>query len=307
MTSVSDGPTRFGRHSVELTHTDKVLFPDSGITKGNLIDYYAKVADVMLPHLRDRPLTLERFPDGIDEEGFYQKKATESLPAWVRRATVTLEDGSRQDQVVANDVATLGLLAQRATVTMHVWLNRTDHLGAPDRMVVDLDPGESTSFATLRRTARELREMLEEIGLSAYPMLTGSTGLHVWVPLRANAAYDEVRDLARSVATTLAERRSDELTTEVRKEKREGRLFLDVARNAKGQTAVAPYSVRARPGAPVATPLDWDELSGVDESGRYTISSMLRRLAQRDDPWKDMARHAASLAKAASAWDRKRS
>lgn len=304
--SVSDGVARFGRHSIELTHTDKVLFPDSDITKGDLIDYYTTVADVILPHVRERPLTLQRFPDGITEDGFYQKEATSSIPSWVERATVTLEDGSRQEQVVAGDVATLALLARRAMVTLHVWLSRTGSLGSPDRLVFDLDPGADTPFATLRRTARELRELLGGVGLRGYPMLTGSTGLHVWVPLRPDATYDGVRDFARSMATTLAERRPDELTTEVRKNKRRGRLFLDVARNAEEQTAVAPYSVRARPGAPVATPLNWDELSRVDESGRYTISSVGRRLAQRDDPWKGMARHAASLSKAASAWHRTR-
>lgn len=303
MASASDGTARFGPHPVELTHTDKVLFPEAGITKGDLIDYYTTVAGVMLPHLRDRPLTLQRFPDGIGEDGFYQKKAPDSLPSWVERATVTLEDGSRQEQIVASDVGTLALLAQRATITLHVWLSRVGRLDRPDRLVFDLDPGEETSFATLRRTARELRELLAGVGLHAYPMLTGSTGLHVWVPLRVESTYDEVRSFARTVVTTLRERRPQELTTEVRKNKRRGRLFLDVARNAKGQTAVAPYSVRALPNAPVATPLDWDELARVEESGRYRLSSMLRRLAQREDPWRGIGRRAASLSRAASAWD----
>ncbi|MGD2046344.1 MAG: non-homologous end-joining DNA ligase [Gemmatimonadota bacterium] len=304
MTRATNGAVRFGRRSVELTNTGKVLFPKAGYTKGDLIDYYDGVARHILRHLDRRPLTLQRFPDGISGEGFYQKKAGESIPSWVKRASVPLENGSHQDQVVADDRAALALLAQLATITLHVWLSRVPRLESPDRIVFDLDPADNTPFSALRRTARELRELLDEVGLAPHLMLTGSTGVHVWAPLRVGSGYDEVRGFARSVVEHLADRRPAELTTEVRKKKRQGRLFLDVARNALGQTAVAPYSVRARPEAPVATPLDWDELSDVDESGHYTISSIPHRLAQREDPWKGMGRHAAALSTAVDAWKR---
>jgi bifunctional non-homologous end joining protein LigD len=282
---------------VELGNLDKLFFPgsdDGGITKGDIVDYYERVADWMLPHLKDRPLSLERYPDGIEGEGFYQKQTPDYFPEWVATASVPIKgEGGSQSQIVCDGKATLVYLANQACITPHVWLSRRDRLDYPDRMVFDLDPtGED--FEPVRRAARFLRELLEETGLASFLMLTGSRGAHVVVPLRRNYEFERVRSLARAVADRLASRRPEELTTAQRKEARGQRLFLDTTRNAYAQTTVAPYAVRARPGAPVATPIEWDELSDAT-SNRYRVRNLFRRLAQKDDPWRDIGSHSQDL------------
>lgn len=295
---------RYGSREVELTNLDKVFYPDAGFTKGDVVDYYDGVAEHLLPHARGRPLTLQRFPDGIGGEGFYQKAVPDHFPPWVERVEVPLKEGGSQDQVTAGDRATLAYLAQQGTLTLHAWTSRAPEVLRPDRMVFDLDPGESEGFEAVRRGAAELRELLEEVGLTPFVMLTGSKGAHLRVPLRRGPGFDRVRAFARQVADHLASRDPGRYTTEVRKEKRRGRLFLDVARNAHGQTAVVPYSLRALPGAPVAAPLDWDEVASVEGPRRWTLTSVRRRLAQRDDPWKGMGRRAAGLERAEERWER---
>lgn len=296
---------RFGRRSVELSHPDKVYFPGQGFTKGDVFDYYQTVAPHLLPHTRRRPLSLQRFPDGIAGEGFYQKTVPHSFPDWISRVGVRLKDGSRQDQVTADSRSVLAYLSQEGVVTMHVWPSRAPHLSEPDRMIFDLDPSDDQPFAVVREAAAALRERLASVGLVPHLMLTGSSGAHVWVPLRRGPDFGTVRSFAATVAESLAEERPAELTTKIRKDSREGRLFLDVARNAWGQTAVAPYMLRALPGAPVSAPLEWAELPDTEESGRFTITTMPRRLAQKDDPWKGMGRHAADLGHARTEWRRR--
>jgi bifunctional non-homologous end joining protein LigD len=280
---------------VYLSREDKVLFPGDGITKGDLVQHYQSVADHLLPHLRDRPLTLQRFPDGIAKDGFYQKEAPDYFPKWIRRTQVPLMDGGEQEQVVVSKRSDLAYLANQGVVTLHPWLSRDDDLDFPDRMIFDLDPADET-FEPVKRAARQLQRLLEKLGLKAFLMVTGSRGAHVWVPLRRGPDFDEVRGLAQEIAQSLAEGSPEEFTTEVRKEKRDGRLFLDVARNAFAQTAVAPYALRPLPGAPVATPLDWSELERRDlGSATYTMESLPRRLVQKGDPWHGMGRHGAGL------------
>lgn len=290
---------KYGSRVVELSNLDKIFFPDAGLTKGDLIDYYERVSEWMLPHMKERPLSLERFPDGIDGEGFYQKETPDYFPDWITRARVPIKgDGGSQFQAVCDQTATLVYLANQACITPHIWLSRRDDLDVPDRMVFDLDP-PSSEFEPVRSAARRMRLRLDELGLTSYPMLTGSKGAHVVVPLRREAAFDRVRSLAQDLARSLAEEYPDELTVEQRKNKRGDRVFLDTARNAYGQTTVAPYAVRARPGAPVATPIDWEELdaSGLT-SNRYTIDNLFRRLSQKGDPWEDIARHGQTLTEA---------
>jgi bifunctional non-homologous end joining protein LigD len=197
--------------------------------------------------------------------------------------------------VVAEDGATLVYLANQACVTLHVGLSRIDRIDHPDRMVLDLDPSDD-DFAKVRRAAQEARALLEEVGLAPFLQTTGSRGLHVWVPLDRSADFDQIREFAAAVAALLVARRPGELTTAQRKAKRGDRVFVDVARNAYAQTAVAPYSVRARPQAPVATPLDWPELNDRTLGPqRYTIRNIFRRLAHRRDPWAEIDRHARPL------------
>jgi bifunctional non-homologous end joining protein LigD len=287
---------QYGPHSVETSREDKILFPKSSITKGDLIDYYERIADQLLPHLSDRPLVLQRFPDGIAEEGFYQKQVSDYFPAWITTASVKVASTSTdQDLVVCNDIATLAYLANQACITFHPWLCRVDRINHPDQMIVDLDP-PSDDFEDARVAALQLRTLLDELELPSYPKLTGSKGIHVHVPLDRSDDFDEVRAIARSMMTLLAKRHPDALTTEQRKDKRASRLYLDVGRNSYAQTAVAPYSVRAREGAPVAAPVAWKELETKRlESRSFTIDNVFRRLGQIEDPWDGWRRRATSL------------
>lgn len=289
---------RFGRYSVETSNEDKVIFPEDDITKGDLMDYYDAVAEPMLPWLRERPLVLQRFPDGIRAQGFYQKQAAEHFPGWVSTVRVEKTGGEKQDLVVCDKKATLVYLANLGCVTLHPWLCRKDRLEYPDQLVVDLDPPQEGEFSVVRSAARACRALFDELGLPAFVKTTGSKGLHVVVPLDRRADFDSVRAFARDAMTLLAARQPDALTTEIRKNKRKGRVFLDVARNAYAQTAVAPYSVRPLPGAPVATPIAWEELGRV-EARSFTLKNLFRRLSRLDDdPWKDLKRRASGLTRA---------
>ncbi|MGD8329395.1 MAG: non-homologous end-joining DNA ligase [Acidobacteriota bacterium] len=281
----------------EVSHRDKVLYPEDGISKGDVIDYYERIAGTMLPYVEGRFISMQRFPDGIAEEGFYEKEAPEYFPDWIDTGEVAKESGSNR-QVIIDEPATLVYLAQQACITPHIWLSRAASVRNPDRMVFDFDPSRPwrEAFSDVRRAARALRDLLDEIGLVGYVMTSGSRGLHVHVPIRPEDDFDAVKDLARAIADRLAARHPEHLTTAMRKNKRGERIFVDYLRNEYAQTTAAPYALRARPGAPVATPLDWDEL-GASGMGprRYTLRNLFRRLAQKDDPWHGMGRRARGL------------
>jgi bifunctional non-homologous end joining protein LigD len=287
---------RVGSRTIEVDNLDDVIFPDAGITQGDLIDVYRRLADTMLPHLRGRPLTMERYPDGIEEQGFYQREVPDYFPDWVKRVSVEVEsDNGEQQQVVCDDEATLVYLVDQGVVTPHTWLSREDKLDHPDKLIFDLDPPDSV-FKLVRLSAQVIRQLLDEIGLVSFVMTTGSRGAHVVVPLDRSADFDAVRGFAKDVATAAARRKPDELTVEMRKKNRGDRLFVDYLRNAYSQSSVAPYAVRTREGAPVATPLEWDEFLDSDlHSQSYTVRNIFRRLGQREDPWKGMMEEAQSL------------
>ncbi|HJU86289.1 MAG TPA: non-homologous end-joining DNA ligase [Gemmatimonadota bacterium] len=284
---------RIGRRALSLSSLDKVLFPDVGVTKGDLIEHYRRVAARMVPHMKGRPVSMQRYPDGIEGQGFYQKDAPDYFPAWIRRVTVEKKGGT-VEHAVCDDAATLVYLANQNCITPHVWLSRADRLHHPDRLIFDLDPpGED--FDAVRFAARAARELLGELGLEAYPMTTGGRGIHLLVPLDRRADFDAVRDFARDAADVLAGRHAGHLTTEARKNKRHGRLFLDVMRNSYAQTAVPPYAVRARAGAPVAVPIAWRELSDPGLTGsKWNTRNIASRLRKKD-PWESLARHGRSL------------
>ncbi len=284
-----------GGRAVEVSSPDKVLFPEDGITKADLAGYYARIADTMLPHLDGRPISMHRFPDGIDGEAFYQKDVPDYFPDWIRTERVEKEDGSLE-MVIVEDPATLVYLASQACITPHTWLSRIDRPERPDRLIFDLDP-PGDDFDPVRDAARRMRDLLEGLGLVPSVMITGSKGLHVTVPLDRSADFDEVRGFARRCAELLAGRHPEELTIEQRKAKRGGRVYIDTMRNAYAQTGVAPYAVRARPGAPVATPLDWSELGRAGPRS-YTIGNLFRRLGRKDDPWAGIDREAGTVGRA---------
>ena len=284
--------------TVEITHPDKVLFPDDGITKADLAGYYERVCAWMLPHVKNRPVSMQRFPDGIGRKGFFHKDVPDYFPGWIRRVQVPKANGTVTHALVSN-ADTLVYLANQNTITPHVWLSRADRVWQPDRMVIDLDPPEGSDFNAVRRAARQTGDLLRELGFTPFAQVTGSKGIHVWTPLRRRARHDEVRAFAGDIAQVLAARHPDDLTSEWRKEKRDGRILVDVARNTYAQTAVPPYAVRPRPGAPVATPLDWEELSDSRlRPDRWNVKNVFRRLSAKGDPWADIASYARGISRA---------
>ena len=271
---------------MEIPRPEKELFP-GGETKGDLAAYYERVAAAMLPHLADRPLNLERYPDGIEARRLWQQQAPDYFPASIRRVAVPKE-GGEVDHVVARDAEDLVYLAGQAVITPHCWLSRADRLERPDRLVVDLDPTEQDADA-VREAALELGELFREAGLEPFAMTTGSRGFHVVAPLQRRHDFDEVRAFSRELVRVAAERDPDRLTVEQRKAKREEKIFLDVMRNTYAHTTVAPYAVRARPGAPVATPLRWEELEDAQTRPTgWTIHTVPERLEREGDPWRDI-------------------
>jgi len=278
---------------VKISRPDKVLIPPD-VTKRELARYYELVAPAMLELIARRPLNFERYPDGIDGHRIFQQHAAKYFPAWIARAEVPARKGT-VEHVIARDAATLVYLAGQACVTFHAWLSRADRLTRPDRLVVDLDPSREDP-EEVRRAALLIGELFRELGLTPWAMTSGSRGYHVVIALQRRLEFDAVRDFARRFAELAARREPRLFTTEQRKAKREGKILIDVMRNAYAHTSVAPYSVRARPGAPVAAPLRWEELEDRSTSPqKWTLRSLPARLARDGDPWRGFAAAASTL------------
>lgn len=293
---------RAGRVTVELSHPEKVLFPDDDVTKGDLVAYYQHAAGVMLPLLRDRPVVMRRYPDGITADGIMQKNVPDYFPDWVTRAEVRKQGGSLR-QVICDKPATLVYLANQACIELHAFLSRMDRIDDPDQLIFDLDPPDADRFGDVRSAALLLRQLLEDdLGLATFVKTTGGKGLHVHVPLDADADFDTARRFAHDVAGLLAARNPGLVTTEQRRDKRGKLIYLDVMRNAYAQLAIAPYSVRVRAGAPVATPLRWDELAdGELRPGQFTLRTVparIRDLSGSRDPWAGLGRRRSGLTRA---------
>lgn len=289
--------------TVKVTHPDKVLFPRDGYTKADMIAYYDGVADAMLPYLREHPLAMLRFNQGIDGERFFHKNAPDYFPDFIERAPFETSKRTTMMPVVGTRDG-LRYVANHNCVEFHVLPVPARDLWHPDRMIFDLDPSVE-DFALVKQAAFWLRELLDEIGLPAFLMTSGSRGLHIWVPLDGSADVEQVSAFTGGVAALLAGRHGDALTTEFSKKDRGERIYVDVGRNNPGQHAVCPYSLRAKDGAPVATPIGWDELDDpalVPTS--YTLANLLGRLSSSGDAWKGMRRRARSLRKAAAKLER---
>ncbi|HEY8737878.1 MAG TPA: non-homologous end-joining DNA ligase [Candidatus Dormibacteraeota bacterium] len=275
-------------HQVTITNPSKILFPDDGITKGELVEYYERIAGRMLPYVRDRPLHMNRFPAGLGGIAIQQKRVPESFPSWIPRVTVDLHKGGTITHAVIDNAATLVYLANYNMITAHVWLSRVQAPEQPDQLIFDLDPSDD-DFNLVRETALTLKGLLDDVHLVPFVKTTGSRGLHVVVPIRATGGFEAAHVFADAVAQRLAVTNPDRVTTEFIKQKREGRLFIDVNRNAYAQTAVAPYAVRARRGAPVSVPIPWSEVER--ESLRpdsLTIKNLFDYLDDNPDPWQQM-------------------
>ena len=297
------GMVRVDRREIEISRPEKVLFPDDGITKGELIEYYARIAPWMLPHLRDRPLTLERYPNGINTKRFFQKEVSSYFPEWIQRVTME-KVGGRVTHVVCNDTATLVYLANQACVTPHIFLSRLDKVHHPDQLVFDLDP-QGDDFEVVRSTARAFKQLLDDLGLPAFLKTTGSRGLHVAVPLQRREEYESVRNFARELAGIVVSQAPKDRTMEQLKAQRGNRVFIDTNRNGYAQLVAPAYAVRAKKGAPVSVPLDWSELRKKNlRSNSFTIRTVFDRLEDTADPWAEFWDSAVSLTKARRALQR---
>lgn len=289
---------RVGSRSLSLSNLDKVLWPRDGYTKGNLIDYYESVAEYAIPYLTKRPLTLQRYPDGIDKQTFFEKQLPRGTPDWIDRVTVPTPGGRRSDTtfIVCNDAPTLVWLANMAAIVLHVWTSRMPALDQPDFVIFDLDPGERCTLKTLATVALHLRDLLQSIGLNPLVKTTGGFGLHAIVPLAAGYSYDAAKVFAEIVARQAAAELG-ELTTLQRTiaTRPQNAVYLDWVQVGQGKTIVAPYTLRARDGAPVSTPLHWTEVEAfsrrragaapAEEFAKFNISTTPKRLAREGDLW----------------------
>jgi bifunctional non-homologous end joining protein LigD len=281
---------------VKLSHPEKVLFPEDGITKADLAAYYASVAGAMLPHVRDRPLNLWRWNQGIGGRLVVQQDIPKGAPDWVQRVETPRRKGGSIEHVLCQDADTLRWLSNQNCITPHVWSARRDRLDRPDHIVFDFDPEAGSDFSLVREGALLAGEALRELRLEPFAMVTGSKGIHVIAPIKRTREAPWVRERAGEIGVEIAGRSPDTLTTEWRKEKRDGKILVDTARNTYGQTVVAPYAVRALAGAPVATPLVWEELSDEKLSARsWTLRDVGARIADRGNPWSDIRLEARSL------------
>jgi bifunctional non-homologous end joining protein LigD len=281
---------------VRVSHPEKIMYPDDSITKGDVIDYYFRIAEYFLSHATGRPVSMQRFPEGIQTNGFYQKEGSEYFPDFITRVDIPLrENGQINTQCSIDNTASLVYLANQGMLTAHTWLCRSNALEYPDRIIIDLDPPDNTRFADLVRIARRLHKICDAQKLNAFPMLTGSRGIHVTIPILPDHTYEELRPFITSLAKLLQDHFPDLLTMELRKEKRKGKIFIDTLRNAYGQTGVTPYSLRPLPGAPVATPLSWHELQSKTDPQKYTLRNIFRRLSRTGDPWRDILASATAI------------
>lgn len=263
---------------VRISSTSRRVYPDAGLTKGEVAEHYAQVAERMLDDAADRPLALLRCPDGIAGDCFFQKHAGKGFPEGVKSIPIEEKDGDRADYMYVSGPEGLLGAAQMGTLEFHIWGARRDRIERPDRMVFDLDPDEGLGFARVKAAAQEVREGLSACGLDSAPMVTGGKGVHVIVPLRRISEWETVKTFAKTFATVPAERHPKRYTATMSKSKRKGRVFIDWLRNERGATAIAPYSLRARPGAAVAVPVTWAELQDLSCPDGFHVGDMAARL-----------------------------
>lgn len=282
-------------HKIALTNGNKVLFPESGITKKAVFQYYENIANSIIPYLKNRPLTMQRFPKGISEDGFFQKNKSEYFPDWLTTSTVKKKDGW-VNHIICNSKETLLYLVNQYVLTFHVALSKIDKINHPDKIIFDLDPPKN-NFQLAVKAAKAMHHLLEErLKLKTYVMTSGSQGLHVAVPIKADTPFDLVHSFSKQIANYICNNNPTEFTTAIKKDKREGRLYIDFLRNSYAQTSVVPFSIRPLEKAPVATPLYWDELDNTKlNATSYNIATIFKRLEKTGDPWLNFEQNAKTL------------
>jgi bifunctional non-homologous end joining protein LigD len=289
---------KIGKVTLKLTNQNKIYFPGEGITKGDLVNYYSEISSVILPYLKDRPQSMNRFPNGIQQQSFYQKDVDKkSTPRWVQTEKVYSESNEKNiNYLICNDKATLVYMANLGCIEINPWNSRITHLLNPDWVVIDLDP-EKISFKEVVRAALEVKKVLDELEIECYCKTSGATGLHIYIPMGAKYDYDTVKQFAELIAQ-ITQKRLPETTSIVRlPSKRQGKVYLDFLQNRKGQTLAAPYSVRPKPGATVSTPLEWKEVNEKLDPTDFTIKTTLKRLDKKGDMWKPVLGKGVNLMK----------
>jgi bifunctional non-homologous end joining protein LigD len=273
---------------LKLSNLDKVLYPEPGFTKAEVIDYYARIADALLPHLRGRPLTLKRYPDGVEGQSFYEKRCPKHRPDWVATAPVSSDRKGKIDFCVCNDRATLIWMAQLAALELHPSLSLAERIESPTVLAFDLDPGPPASIVECARVGLRLRELFEGLGLESFPKTSGSKGLQVYVPLNVEVAYERTKPYAQAVAMLLEKNHPDEVVSRMAKELRKGKVFVDWSQNDEHKTTVAVYSLRARERPTVSTPVSWDEVEAMltaedPDLLRFEAGEVLERVERDGD------------------------
>ena len=276
---------KFGSRSIEFTHADKVFWPKEGITKGDILAHYRSVAKYILPLIKDRPESLHRFPNGVEEQGFFQKDIP-NAPSWAKTIHERSEsDSSDVEYLVCNDEMTLAYMVQLGCVEVNPWNSRIGKIDRPDYVILDLDP-QDVSFSAVVKTARAIKEILDSIGAKGYCKTSGSHGMHIYIPLGAKYTYEQARLFAQLIGKLTHDELPDLVSYERAQDKRKGRVYVDYPQNRKGATTVAAYSIRPRPGAMVSTPLRWSEVKAGLDPKAFTIKTIGRRLARVGDLWK---------------------
>ena len=275
-----------GGKELRLTHLDKVYFPDEHITKGELLRYYVQVAPVLLPVMEDRPLVLHRFPNGISDKGFYQQKAPDDAPDAVRTAKVAVEGGTREVRVIGGDLPTLLWCVQNGVLSVDPWLSRIGTLDAADSAVIDLDPGPRAPFTRVVAVTRCIHDVLGELKLHGAVKTSGASGMHIFLPLPGKTSFESAGLLAETIGATVVERMPKEATLQRAVKSRGATMvYVDCLQNVRGKSVAGAYAVRARPGAPVSTPLEWAELDGPVDPRAFTRDVVLQRIARQGDLW----------------------
>jgi bifunctional non-homologous end joining protein LigD len=272
---------------LELSNLDKVLYPKAGFTKGELIDWYARIGEVLLPHLRGRPLTMKRYPEGVEGKHFYEKRCPKHRPDWVTTASVQSERHGEVDYCVVEDLATLVWAANLADIELHTSLSRAEAMERPTAMVFDLDPGAPANIVDCAQVAVWLRGMFEQLGLSCYPKTSGSKGMQLYVPLNGGVTYEQTKPFAKAVAETLEKKFPERVVSQMSKAKRPGKVLIDWSQNDRHKTTVCVYSLRAKERPTVSTPLEWDEVEAALEADAEALvfdhAAVLERVAAKGD------------------------
>lgn len=282
---------------ISVSNLNKIWFARSKITKGAILEYYYHVSDHIMSHVKNHILVMQRYPEGIGGESFYQKNASNYFPSWIKKIPIEKENGETVNYVVCTHPATVLYLVNQGALVLHAWLSRYDKLEYPDRMIFDLDPSID-DFPSVRKAALLLKTIFDDLKIPSFAMTTGSRGIHVLVPLKRVHTFDQIAEFSFSIAQRMIQESPRQFTVEIRKNKRDGKIFIDTLRNRYSATSVIPYSVRAYEKAPVAAPLWWDEVAKSSlTSQKFTIKTIVARLKSDGDPWDSMHKNAISLKK----------